>query len=143
MSDAFGVESHTSVMKRSVKSVESKRFSPSYGVHQGLIPDPNWPPAHFPDNNVAMQRKDRRVSCRFTLDLDGRRAEVLGDVSKGGVMFLLPVRVPATIVAIEVRGVRAQVTILSASQHGAELSHHARYIDAAEGARVWQALLKA
>jgi hypothetical protein len=143
MADAFGVESHTRVTKRTAKSQESGRFSPSFGVHHGLIPDPNWPPAHFPDNSVAMQRKHRRVVCDFMLELAGRRVEVHGDVSKGGVMFLAPSAVTATTGVVEVRGVRAEVTILTSNPRGTEFAHHAQFVDAGLGARVWKALISA
>lgn len=143
MTDAFGVESRTRVVKRAVKSVASRRFSPSYGVHQGLIPDPNWPPTQFPTDSVAMQRKDRRVACALKLELDGRRVEVTGDLSKGGAMLMLPKRLKSNLLTVEVRGVAAQVAIVSVSARGNALAHHGRFVDAAAGARLWKALIAA
>lgn len=143
MSDAFGVESHTRVSRRATKSTEAARFSPSFGVHHGLIPDPNWPPAQFPDNSVAMQRRDRRVVCDLTVDIDGRREVVRGDLSKGGAMFLLAGRSVSNVAVVEVRGVRAEVSIVAVSTRGASVAHHAHFTDAKQGLQLWLALISA
>lgn len=141
MYDAHDRSNLRKVITRRAKSSVTEKFSPSFGVHQGMIPDPNWPPAEFPEGNVAMQRKDRRVACGFTLEVDGKRSEVTGDLSRGGAMFLLPARVAVQVVIIEVRGVRAEARVLSTSERNNQVAHHAQFIDADAAKALWKKLM--
>jgi hypothetical protein len=131
------------IFTRRVKKKVGDAFSPSFGVHNGLIPDPNWPPAEFPKDSVAMQRKHRRIACEVVVEVDGRRTAVPGDLSAGGAMFLLPLRAASDLVTIEVRGVRAEAKILSVSKKGAQVAHHAQFVDAASAKALWAKLLHA
>ena len=47
------------------------RFSPSYGVRKGFIKDPNWPPAQFPEEGNATQRRFRRMPASFAVTFEG------------------------------------------------------------------------
>jgi hypothetical protein len=141
MYDAHDRSTLRKVISRKARSSPAEKFSPSFGVHQGMIPDPNWPPAEFPEGNVAMQRKDRRVTCSFTLEVDGRRREVTGDLSRGGAMFLLPARAAVQVVMIELRGVRAEAQVLSTNARNNQVAHHAQFIDPEAAKAVWKKLL--
>jgi hypothetical protein len=143
MYDAFGNGARLRYLNRRTRKDEVKKFSPSFGVHLGLIPDPNWPPVQFPDNSVAMQRKHRRVACSFSLDIQGKKSAVQGDVSVGGVLFLWPEQLTVTEVIVEIRGQAALARVLSSNQRGAVIAHHAQFVDPAEGAKVWKALTSA
>ncbi len=131
------------IFTRRVKKTVGEKFSPSFGVHNGLIPDPNWPPAEFPKGSVAMQRKFRRVECTVMVEVDGRRVSVPGDLSAGGAMFVLPQRAANDVVTIEVRGVRAQAKVLSVSTKGTQVAHHAQFVDAAAAKALWAKLMHA
>src|SRR5262245_33298858 len=66
------------------------QFSPSYGVRMGFIKDPNWPPAHIPDEGTAAQRRHLRIKCGFMVRLTGGHlAPACGDLSAGGAKFTL------------------------------------------------------
>jgi hypothetical protein len=143
MYDAFGNGARLRYLNRRTRKDEVKKFSPSFGVHVGLIPDPNWPPVQFPDNSVAMQRKHRRVACTFSLQVEGKKSTVSGDVSVGGVMFLWPQKLGVTEVIVEVRGVSALAKVLSSNQRAEVIAHHAQFVDPVEGAKVWKALTSA
>jgi len=143
MYDAFGNGARLRYLNRRTRKDEVTKFSPSFGVHAGLIPDPNWPPVQFPDNSVAMQRKHRRVACTFSLQVDGKKTVVNGDVSVGGAMFLLATSLAAPEVTIEIRGHSALARILSSNIRGQAVAHHAQFVDPEEGAKVWKALTSA
>ncbi len=127
-----------SVARRRVRSKASAKFSPSFGVHRGLIKDPNWPPAEFPEHGTAASRRFRRVETAFDVGLRGESVTVVGDVSQGGAMFLLGRRVETKVVDIMVQGVSARAEVLSTSKKGALWAHHCRFLDAAESMPVWQ-----
>ena len=141
MSDVFTKSgSISSVINRKGHSTASGKFSPSFGVHRGLIKDPNWPPAEFPEHGTAASRRFRRVEMTFGVELRGETREVHGDVSEGGAMFLLDRRVETKHVDIIVKGVAARAEVLSASKKGASFAHHCRFIDSAEALPVWEAV---
>ncbi len=141
MSDVFTKStSISSVINRKGHSTASGKFSPSFGVRQGLIKDPNWPPAEFPEHGTAASRRFRRVEATFGVELRGEAHEVRGDISEGGAMFLLGRRVDTSHVDIVVKGVAARAEVLSASKKGTSFAHHCRFIDAAEAQPVWEAV---
>jgi hypothetical protein len=143
MYDAFGNGARLRYLNRRTKKDEVHRFSPSFGVHEGLIPDPNWPPVQFPDNSVAMQRKYRRVACSFSLEVEGKKRTVHGDVSEGGAMFLLDAPLGVSEVVVEVRGQAALARVLTSNAKGPEVAYHAQFLDPEQGAKVWRALTSA
>lgn len=141
MSDVFTkAGSVSSVINRKGHSTASGKFSPSFGVHRGLIKDPNWPPAEFPEHGTAASRRFRRVEMQFGVELRGEAHQVRGDVSEGGVMFLLDRKVETKHVDIIVKGLAARAEVLSASKKGTAFAHHCRFIDSAEALPVWEAV---
>lgn len=142
MYDAFGSGSpRERVLRRRARHDEAEKFSPSFGVHKGLIPDPNWPPAQFPEDNVAMQRRFRRVRCELVVHAEGLRRKVTGDLSQGGAMVVLPYLLVADLVTIEVNGKAAEARILSSTSRGPLFAHHAQFIDETAGRAVWKELV--
>jgi hypothetical protein len=142
MYDAFGSGGRPDrVLRRRVHDKESRKFSPSFGVHAGLIPDPNWPPVQFPEDNVAMQRKYRRVRCELILEAEGLRRRVPGDLSQGGAMVLLAHELSTGVVTIEFSGRRAEARVLSSTPHGPMFAHHAQFLDENAGRAVWRELV--
>lgn len=133
-------QSISSVINRKTESKPSGKFSPSFGVHRGLIKDPNWPPAEFPEHGTAASRRFRRIESTFGVELRGEALEVTGDISQGGAMFLLDRKVETRVVDIVVNGQAARAEVLSASKKGAVFAHHCRFIDAAEAQPVWEAV---
>ena len=141
MSDVFTKSSSvSSVITRTAQNKKAGKFSPSFGVRHGLIKDPNWPPAEFPEHGTAASRRFRRVNMAFGVELRGEAVQVKGDVSEGGAMFLLDRRVETKHVDIVVKGLVARAEVLSASKKGAEFAHHCRFIDSAEALPVWEAV---
>ncbi|MBL8910757.1 MAG: PilZ domain-containing protein [Archangium sp.] len=130
----------SSVSKRSTKSTAAGKFSPSFGVRRGLIKDPNWPPAQFPEHGTAASRRFRRVDTKFIISVRGEEAEVKGDVSEGGAMFLLDRRLDAKTVHVMVGGKAARAEILSCSKKGNAYAHHCRFTSADEAQPVWAAV---
>lgn len=141
MTDVFTKASSVgSVIHRQGRSTASGKFSPSFGVHRGLIKDPNWPPAQFPEGGTAAARRFRRVELAFEVELRGETATVKGDVSQGGAMFLLDRQVETRHVDIVVKGKAARAEVLSTSKRGGAYAHHCRFIDAGEALPVWEAV---
>ena len=130
----------SAVSARHAHSEAKRRFSPSYGVHKGYIKDPNWPPAHFPEDGVAAARRYRRVVVNFEVEFDGVKQAVQGDLSAGGAMFLLPAHRNDTQVVVILKGVRARAEVLSVSPKGALFAHHCHFIDATEGQALFEAV---
>lgn len=130
----------SSVAHRKVESKPSAKFSPSFGVHRGLIKDPNWPPVEFPEHGTAASRRQLRVPARFEVRVRQQQVPVTGDLSSGGAMFLFAWRVDARIIEVRVQGQVARAEVLSTSKKGGQFAHHCRFIDAAEGQRVWAAV---
>jgi hypothetical protein len=88
MFDAFNKAAAPDYLPRRHNS-GTLHFSPSYGVRHGLIKDPNWPPAHMPDDGNAARRRHVRVNCSFEVRVSGTAAGVTGDLSAGGARFTL------------------------------------------------------
>jgi len=130
-------------INRTGRSTAAGKFSPSFGVRRGLIKDPNWPPAEFPEHGTAASRRFRRIDATFVVELRGEQVSVKGDVSEGGAMFLLDRRVETKVVDVVVNGIAARAEILSASKKGSSFAHHCRFLDSAEALPVWQAVAAA
>lgn len=138
MYDAFSKAATVSpAAHRKLKKSNSAKFSPSYGVHRGLIKDPNWPPAEFPETGTAMSRRNRRVVAKFNVMVDGAPVSVEGDLSLGGAMFTMPTRLGAKSVVLELGGYKAQAEVLSASKKGNTFAHHCRFVDVNESRPLW------
>ncbi len=138
MHDAFTrAASRDTLSHRKLKDKNAYRFSPSYGVHKGMIPDPNWPPARFPEDSTAMARVHRRVPARFKVESDGKVYEVKGDMSKGGAMFMLPTKLDVQTVEVRLGDLAARAQLLAAHEKGAEVSHHVRFLDEGEATALW------
>jgi hypothetical protein len=138
MHDAFTKSaSVSSVINRTTQSKSSGKFSPSFGVHRGLIKDPNWPPAEFPEHGTAASRRFRRVELPFEVSLRGEQVQVKGDISEGGAMFLLDRRVETKVVDVVVHGKVARAEVLSTSKKGSLFAHHCRFTDSSEALPVW------
>lgn len=130
----------SSVINRSGRSTASGKFSPSFGVHRGLIKDPNWPPAQFPEHGTAASRRFRRVETKFVISVRGEELEVKGDVSEGGAMFLLDRRLEVKALHVVVGGKAARAEVLSCSKKGNLFAHHCRFTSVDEAQPVWAAV---
>ena len=120
------------------------RFSPSYGVRHGFIKDPNWPPAQFPEEGNAAQRRFRRMPANFEVRIGGGAAvAVSGNVSAGGVMFRLASALVSEQIEVNCGGERAQAEVIAAESDGGQFMYRAHFLDASEAAAVWVALVKA
>ena len=141
MYDAFGSGSRPDrVLRRRAHHREVEKFSPSFGVHAGLIPDPNWPPVIIPPDSTAMKRRFRRVRCELVVEVDGSRRRAPGDLSQGGAMVLLEAPLTAAVIGIEFDGMRADARVLSATPEGLLYAHHVQFIDEEAGRAVWRRL---
>ncbi len=134
-------EKRALVAKRKTRSKSTAKFSPSFAVRHGLISDPNWPPAHFPEDGKAAARKSRRVEYDFRVGLPGIEVPVRGDLSVGGAMFLLNRKADVKAVDIIVKKVKATADIISVTKKGEWYAHHCRFSDAAAGKAVFDALM--
>lgn len=130
----------SSVINRTGTSKPSGKFSPSFGVRHGLIKDPNWPPAQFPESGNAASRRFRRVETKFEVVVRGVRTPVTGDISQGGAMFLLDRRLDTTTIGVVAAGKAARAEVLSVSQKGNLFAHHCRFVDVSESLPVWEAI---
>lgn len=141
MHDAFTkTASVSSVIHRTGTSKVSSKFSPSFGVRHGLIKDPNWPPAQFPEHGSAASRRFRRIATTFDVALRGEQVTVTGDISEGGAMFLLDRRVDTKVIDVIVVGRAARAEVISASKQGNRFAHHCRFLDVTESRPVWEAI---
>ena len=123
--------------RRFDKTQKTKPQSPSYGVHNGLIRNPNWPPPP----GVEMPT-DRRMSPRFEYSFEllyaGRAITVNGDVSATGAMFVLERLMPTSHVELSVRipgeslPRRVAGEVIRTSYKGAHIAHHVRFNDPAQ-----------
>lgn len=139
--DAFTrAASVSSVINRTGTTKPSGKFSPSFGVRRGLIKDPNWPPAHFPEGGNAASRRFRRIETKFEVVVRGTRSPVTGDISEGGAMFLLDRRLDTTTIGVVVAGKAARAEVLSVSEKGNLFAHHCRFVDVSESLPVWEAI---
>ncbi|MEW5741882.1 MAG: hypothetical protein AB1938_23410 [Myxococcota bacterium] len=131
MYDALQRASHLD-SRRKVKKHSNAQFSPSWGVHKGLIQDPNWPPAQFPEGGTAAARRSRRFACNFEVKAGETQLHVHGDISRGGAMFILTQRLPVSTVVVSYKGLSASGEILSHTTRGTQTAHHVRFTSSAE-----------
>ncbi|MCC6337104.1 MAG: hypothetical protein IT380_24310 [Myxococcales bacterium] len=125
---------------RKVKKHSNAQFSPSWGVHKGLIGDPNWPPAQFPEAGTAAARRSRRIACDFLVGAGDAQLQVHGDISRGGAMFVLTQRLPVSAVVVSYRGLAASAEVISHTTRGAQTAHHVRFVSSAEALPLAQAV---
>lgn len=125
---------------RKVKKHSNAAFSPSWGVHKGLIRDPNWPPAQFPEAGTAAARRSRRIACDFQVLIGQQSLNVHGDISKGGAMFILTERLPVSSVVVSYKGHRATAEVISHTTRGNQTAHHLRFVASAEALPLAQAV---
>ncbi|MFT3713291.1 MAG: PilZ domain-containing protein [Archangium sp.] len=144
MHDAHSkTSSVSSVNKRTVHSTSAGKFSPSFGVRRGLIKDPNWPPAQFPEHGgTAASRRFRRVDTSFMVSARGEELNVKGDLSQGGAMFLLDRRLDVKSVDVVLHGMAARAEVLSCSKKGSLYAHHCRFTDSDESMPLWNAVAR-
>jgi hypothetical protein len=131
----------SSVINRRSHPEPQKKFSPSFAVRHGLIKDPNWPPAEFPESGNAAARRTRRVEANFEVELRGEVHRVHGDISEGGAMFILDRQVDTRVVDIVVKGKAARAEVLTLSRRGTTFAHHCRFLDVNEARPVWEAVV--
>ena len=130
-----------SITNRKLESKESMRFSPSYGVRKGFIKDPNWPPAQFPDEGNATDRRFRRIACTFKVrNDDGELVTCTGDISEGGARFAL--KKPLVTETVEIVGgqfkARAEIIATVSTLQG--YIYRTRFLDLIEAQPVFTAI---
>ncbi len=121
------------------------RFSPSYGVRRGFIKDPNWPPAQFPDEGNAANRRFRRMPATFQVRI-GDAAEALtvaGNISSGGAMFMMKSLLGSEKIELTYGGAMAHAEVIASEQKGGQFMYRAHFTDVNEASAVWMALVKA
>jgi hypothetical protein len=121
------------------------RFSPSYGVRRGFIKDPNWPPAQFPDEGNAANRRFRRMPATFQVKV-GDAVEALtvsGNISSGGAMFVMSSVLGSDQVQVSYNGATANAAVIASESKGGQFMYRAHFLDENEAASVWMALVKA
>jgi PilZ domain len=126
---------------RKLETKETRRFSPSYGVRKGFIKDPNWPPAQFPDEGNATDRRFRRIACSFKVrNDDGELISTSGDISEGGARFTL--KRPLVTDTVELVGgnkkARAEIIATVSTVNG--YVYRTRFLDTVEAAPVFAAI---
>ena len=129
--------------KFSSRETKVARFSPSYGVRKGFIKDPNWPPAQFPEEGNATQRRFRRVPAAFHVTFEGGAPiTVTGNLSSGGAIFLMSNVLPSERVTIHFAGKSAAAQVIaSESKHG-QFVYRAHFTDLDSAGEIWVALMK-
>jgi hypothetical protein len=128
---------------RKLETKKSNRFSPSYGVRMGFIKDPNWPPAQFPEEGNATDRRFRRVEASFKVrNDDGELIAAMGDISEGGARFTL--KKPLVTETVEVMGgkARARAEIISTVNTVNGYVYRVRFLDQVEAMPVVEAIVK-
>src|SRR3954470_22289664 len=91
MDNFFSKAAGANVNRKFASKSKVAGFSPSYGVRRGFIKDPNWPPAQFPEEGNAANRRFRRMPASFQVKI-GEATESLtvsGNISSGGAMFVM------------------------------------------------------
>ncbi len=123
--------------RRFDKKPKSKPQSPSFGVHNGLIRNPNWPPG--PGVQMPTDRRlSKRVEYGFDLLYAGRSIAVRGDVSATGAMFVLDRLMPSSHVQLSVRVPeereprRVEADVIRTSYKGQFIAHHVRFSEPAQ-----------
>ena len=128
---------------RKLETKQSRRFSPSYGVRMGFIKDPNWPPARFPEEGNATDRRFRRVTASFKVrNDDGELIATMGDISEGGARFTM--KKPLVTETVEVMGgkSKARAEIISTVNTVNGYVYRTRFLDQVEAMPVVEAIVK-
>ena len=129
--------------KFSAHTTRVARFSPSFGVRKGFIKDPNWPPAQFPEEGNATQRRFRRIPASFQVTFDGGAPiTVVGNLSSGGVMFALPNVLPSERVTVHFGGHRAPANVIASETKNGQFVYRAHFTDLDAAGEIWVALMK-
>lgn len=119
------------------------RFSPSYGVRKGFIKDPNWPPAEFPAEGLATDRRFRRIPASFEVSVGGSEAiKVTGNLSSGGVMFAMANVLTSEKIEVAFNGHKAAAEVIASESKGARFIYRARFTDLDAAGEIWVALMK-
>ncbi len=123
--------------KRRFKEAKPKPQSPSFGVHHGLIRNPNWPPP--PGVTMPTDRRlAKRVLYSFEIMYAGRAMTVTGDVSATGAMFVMDRLMPTAHIEMSVRVPnereprRIKGEIIRTSYKGEYIAHHVRFSEPAQ-----------
>jgi hypothetical protein len=146
MYDAFDRSYLQTLHRRRIKHAHTREaISGSFGVRHGLIKDPNWPPTRFPEEGTATQRRSLRTDAAFSIRIDGEEpVPVIGNISEGGVMFTLPLRVDGSrieVIASVDGGERlALIDVLRTRVESGLVRHHGRFVDALDAAVVSHAI---
>src|SRR5688572_1558886 len=139
MYDAFSKAGGANVRRRQGNG-SSMHFSPSYGVRNGFIKDPNWPPAQLPDEGAAAQRRHLRVKCSFKVRVPGGKPmETGGDISAGGAKFALTGAIGSD-VEVLAGGVCARATVLQVLKGGGMFTYRVKFLDAAAGDELFESV---
>lgn len=132
-----------SFKRRFDKTVKSKPQSPSFGVHSGLIRNPNWPPG--PGVQMPTDRRlAKRVRYSFDLLYAGRAITVSGDVSATGAMFVLDRLMPVNHVQLSVRVPdereprKVEADVIRTSYKGQYIAHHVRFSEPSQFSEAMQ-----
>jgi hypothetical protein len=115
------------------------KFSPSYGVRAGFIKDPNWPPAHMPEEGNAARRRHLRVNCSFVVRVSGSGVPVNGDLSAGGARFTLD-RAAGSEVEVVAGSLTARAHVLQVIEANGRFTHRAQFVDPNAGNAVFSAV---
>ena len=117
MFDAFNRAGGANARRRT--GTNGMHFSPSFGVRNGYIKDPNWPPAQMPEEGTAAQRRQLRVKCGFMIRSNGVLRATAGDLSAGGAKFSVESRI-GDAVEVLVGDVSARATVLQVLEGGGQ-----------------------
>jgi hypothetical protein len=136
---AAGAGSHRKFAGQSKNS----RFSPSYGVRKGFIKDPNWPPAEFPTEGLATNRRFRRIPASFKVSVGGAEAiTVTGNLSSGGAMFAMSNVLTSEKIEVTFGGHKAPAEIIASESKGSSFIYRAHFTDLDAAGEIWVALMK-
>jgi hypothetical protein len=116
------------------------RFASSFGVRNGFVAESEQA---LPEGLENLRHFPRR-RMTFEIQLDGQWRRVAGDVSGGGVLFLLPFRAHVEKLEVLVRTPdlewQGAGRLLGTDQRGERFGHHVKFIDAAKAAQLAHAL---
>lgn len=130
-----------SVSARKLETKQSMRFSPSYGVRKGFIKDPNWPPAQFPDQGNASDRRFRRIACSFKVrNDDGELITTTGDISEGGARFAMKKPLVTESVEIVAGELKTRAEIIATVSGKSGYVYRTRFVDQVQAYPVYSAI---
>jgi hypothetical protein len=114
-------------------------FSPSFGVRNGFIKDPNWPPANISDDQgAAANRRQLRVKCGFMIRIAGANlVPTFGDISAGGAKFTLDAAIGNEVEVLAGDFV-AKAEVLQVLKGAGKFVYRVKFTDANAGAQVFE-----